>query len=162
MKIFYGTDDHKIDVTVKLITNNGIINSPWRDDNRAYLFTDPVPGILKKIYIHDKSYEDKYTIKIENGVITTVDYNDIVNKWNNIKSNLKLLHGSFDNEVPEQLMVVRYLTGNEKVLEIGSNIGRNSMIIASITNNLVTLECNYNVFKKLEENKKANGLSFFI
>ena len=39
-------------------------------------------------------------------------------------------------------MVIRYLTGKEKVLEIGGNIGRNSMVIASIidNNNFVSME----------------------
>ena len=87
---------------------------------------------------------------------------EIVNKWNTIKSNLKLKHGSFHEEVPEQLMVVRYLTGNEKVLEIGGHFGRNSLIIASITNTLVTLECNKNVFKQLQENIDLNNVNFFI
>jgi bifunctional polynucleotide phosphatase/kinase len=50
-------------------------------------------------------------------------------------------------------MVVKYLTGNEKVLEIGGNIGRNSLIIAYILgnrNNFVTLECDENIAKQLE------------
>ena len=38
-------------------------------------------------------------------------------------------------------MAVRYLTGNEKVLEFGGNIGRNSLVIAHIlNNNSVSLE----------------------
>ena len=41
-------------------------------------------------------------------------------------------------------MVVRYLKGNERVLEIGGNIGRNSLVISSIlgknSENLVVLE----------------------
>ena len=56
------------------------------------------------------------------------------NKLYNIHSKLKLNYGSFYEELPEQKMAVRYLTGNEKVLEIGGNIGRNSLIIASILN----------------------------
>jgi hypothetical protein len=31
-------------------------------------------------------------------------------------------------------MTVKYLTGNEKVLELGANIGRNSLIISYILN----------------------------
>ena len=62
-------------------------------------------------------------------------------------------------------MVVKYLTGNEKVLEIGGNIGRNSLIIASILNdsrNLVTLECDPNIANQLNENKNLNNLNFSI
>ena len=62
-------------------------------------------------------------------------------------------------------MAVRYLTGNEKVLEIGGNIGRNSLIIASIlenSNNLVTLECDVNIAEQLNANKELNNLQFHI
>ena len=62
-------------------------------------------------------------------------------------------------------MVINYLTGNEKVLEIGGNIGRNSLIIASILNdskNLVTLECDKNIVKQLNENRIINRLNFRI
>lgn len=61
-------------------------------------------------------------------------------------------------------MVVRYLTGNEKVLEIGGNIGRNSLVIASILkeNSLVTLETVDTFASQLTENKELNHLSFYI
>jgi len=61
-------------------------------------------------------------------------------------------------------MAVKYLTGNEKVLELGSNIGRNSLIIGSIVknNNFVSLEPDYNIFKILEDNRNINNLSFHI
>ena len=54
--------------------------------------------------------------------------NDINDKIQSIHSRLKITHGTLDEEFPEQKMAVRYLTGNEKVLEIGGNIGRNSLI----------------------------------
>lgn len=62
-------------------------------------------------------------------------------------------------------MVVRYLTGDEKVLEIGGNIGRNSLIIASIlknNDNFVTLECDVNIAKQLTENRNLNNFKFHI
>jgi len=67
---------------------------------------------------------------------------NIDKKIQNIHSTLKLNHGNFKSELPEQKMSVRYLTGNEKVLEIGGHIGRNSLVIAYIlqnNNQLVTL-----------------------
>jgi FkbM family methyltransferase len=66
-------------------------------------------------------------------------------------------------ELPEQKMVVRYLSGSEKVLEIGSNIGRNSLIIASIidNNNFLTLESDTTVFNQLNENKNINNFTFY-
>jgi FkbM family methyltransferase len=62
-------------------------------------------------------------------------------------------------------MSVRYLTGNEKILEIGGNIGRNSLIISSIlkdSSNLVVLESNKEIADQLEENKLLNGFNFNI
>jgi FkbM family methyltransferase len=57
-----------------------------------------------------------------------------------------------------------YLTGNEKILEIGGNIGRNSLVIASIlnTNNFVSLECDVTISQQLTENRDLNKFSFHI
>jgi len=82
-----------------------------------------------------------------------------------IISKLTLLHGSFDEERPEQLMATHFLRGKEKVLEIGGNIGRNSLVIASLLNNsenLLTLECDPISFEKLIENKNVNNLNFLV
>ena len=68
-------------------------------------------------------------------------------------------------ELSEQKMSVRYLRGQEKVLEIGGNIGRNSLVIASIlenSNNLVTLESDVNISKQLSENRDLNNMKFHI
>jgi FkbM family methyltransferase len=62
-------------------------------------------------------------------------------------------------------MAARYLEGHEKVLEIGANIGRNSLIIASLledSKNLVSLECDVNIAKQLAENRDLNNLGFHI
>ena len=61
-------------------------------------------------------------------------------------------------------MLATFLKGNEKVLEIGSNIGRGSLIIASILNdqhNFLTLECDPESFEKLNHNKLINNFSFY-
>jgi FkbM family methyltransferase len=82
-----------------------------------------------------------------------------------LQSKIQLLGGDFDDELPEQKMAVRYLTGNEKVLEIGSNIGRNSLIISHLLTdsaNLVTLETSPHSAAVLRENKKINNLHFHI
>ena len=91
----------------------------------------------------------------------------LIEKLENIQQNLKLDFGSFKDEYPEQLMAVRYLSGNEKVLELGGNIGRNSMIIAYIlnkngNNNFVSLECDEGIAQQLEHNKEINNLDFHI
>lgn len=82
-----------------------------------------------------------------------------------IHSKLHLIHGSFSEEYPEQLMTAMYLKKNAKVLEFGANVGRNSCVIASIlsdSKNLVALECCEESAKLLKENRDANNLNFNI
>jgi len=83
-----------------------------------------------------------------------------------IHSKLQIKYGNFNEELPEQMMVFKYLKGNEKVLEIGGNIGRNSLIIASIlknnNNNFVSLESDINIANQLTENRDLNNFNFHI
>jgi FkbM family methyltransferase len=90
---------------------------------------------------------------------------EIAMRTYDVQSTLSLNYGSFFEELPEQRMSVRYLTGKERVLEIGGNIGRNSLIIARLLNNqknLVTLESNLEIAAQLKENRDANQLQFHI
>jgi len=178
MKIYYGANNHLIDVThicIAKLTNNNIIQIPSGDDNRMSYFTDPLWGIRKKIFINIDNMVTEYDpyIKIKiNRLNNTIDSavdptydEDINNRLIHIHSNLKINYGDLNEELPEQKMVIRYLTGNEKVLEIGGNIGRNSLIIASIlgnNNNLVTLESNINTADLLRENRDLNNFNFHI
>jgi FkbM family methyltransferase len=176
MKIYYGNTETSINVTeiclLKLTNNNNNNNIiiPSGELIRANFFTDPLPGIVKKIIISNNDIlteYDQYTeiiISITNNTITTINENDINNKLYNIQSKLTINYGNFSEELPEQKMAVRYLTGNEKVLEIGGNIGRNSLIIASILqdNNFVTLESDVNIAKQLTENRDLNNFKFHI
>ena len=176
MKIQYGVFNRYIDVTdicLSKLTKDNIITIPSGDCNRANYFTDPLPGIVKKIFIlnNDVSTEyDQHTqikIKIEINVNTITSKNElnVDQKIKNIHSQLNIKHGTLWDEVPEQKMVIRYLTGNEKVLEIGGNIGRNSLVIASILKdqtNLVTLECDINIANQLRENRDLNNFNFHI
>jgi len=91
----------------------------------------------------------------------------LLNKLKQIHDKLNIKYGTFNDELPEQLIALKYLTGNEKVLEIGGNIGRNSLLIGYIlnqnnNNNLVTLESDGNVAKKLIENRDLNKLDFKV
>jgi len=91
---------------------------------------------------------------------------DEVNKQLSIiHSKIKINNGNMNEELSEQKMAVRYLTGNEKVLEIGGNIGRNSLVIASVlnnSNNLVVLESDVISAAKLLENRDINNFYFLI
>ena len=48
--------------------------------------------------------------------------------YKNYKKNIRLINGSLTEEYPEQLMSFRFLYLGSKVLEIGGNIGINSII----------------------------------
>ena len=176
MKIYYGIQKYTIDVTdicINKLTQQNIITIPCSDMNRAKLFTDPLVGIHKQIFIeHDGNiieYNDLTAIKINtltNIINTDETTQEIINsKIQYVQSKLKLKYGSFNDELPEQKMAIRYLTGNEKVLEIGGNIGRNSLVIGYTLNdscNFVTLECDVNIAKQLTENRDLNNLNFHI
>ena len=169
MYIKYGLSYMNIDVTnicLSKLNVNNIITIPSGDGLRANIFSDPLYRTLKKIFVYiDKNiyeYEDFYMIKIN-----LLDYT-ITTTGNDIKlihSKLKINYGSFNDELPEQKMVARYLTGCEKVLEIGGNIGRNSLVIAYIlenSNNLVVLESDINNARQLIENKILNNFNFHV
>lgn len=173
MKILYGIVGSSIDVThicKEKLTVNNIITIPNGDINRSTYFSDPLPRIVKSIFIEHNGktlqYDPHTQIKINiiDNIITTNSNKDINMKIETIHSKLKLKYGSLKDELPEQKMVVRYLTGNEKVLEIGGNIGRNSLVIASILkhNKFVTLESSLSISKQLQENRDINNLDFYI
>jgi len=191
LKIQYGVINRNVvDITELALSNcvkNGIMYIPSGDIRRSELFnTDPLQYVLKNIYftftsgtsgtssvsIFDHTKEILYDLS--EGVFYMDTIPDFVNaiyplvvhkrELVAIQQNLKLYFGTFIDEYPEQLMTVTYLTGNEKVLEIGSNIGRNSLIIASIlskgtngTKNFVTLESDPDYFSELTQNVNVNG-----
>ena len=175
MNIQYGINGHLLDVTAicekKLLNRNNCIIIPSGDVKRAVLFSDPFVGVKKKIFITTKNgvneYDDSVTVKIEKSTchICVIDENDIYEKISNLHATLNINHGTLNEELPEQRMAVRYLKGNERVLEIGGNIGRNSLIIASLlenSRNLVTLESDIRVAEQLKENRNLNGLHFHV
>jgi FkbM family methyltransferase len=177
MEIKYGIPDRSIDITEicysKLCKNN-IIYIPENDYTRAKIFGDPLYDIKKSIFIENdlgeiNEYDTSkniYINTITNDII--IDYNiNETKKLTEIHNKLQLHFGSFNDEYPEQLMAVKYITGDEKVLEIGANIGRNSLVIASIlnaknNNNLVTLETSKQSVEQLTYNKNVNNLIFHI
>ena len=186
MTIKYGSIDNNIDITQialdKLLTNQ-IIRIPPDDHVRTKYFTDPVLDIVKSIFIYEgktnrlNEYDSTKTIFIDiiTGYIYVEEvpifiqelYIDANSRIQGIHDNLKLDFGSFEEEFPEQMMVARYLTGNEKVLEIGGNIGRNSLVIGYIlklkcNNNFVSLESDLDSANQLIHNKNINNMSFHV
>ena len=125
----------------------------------------------KKIKEHNEKINEKinqHNEKVKKYMEYKNKYSpELFDKLSNLQSRLKLDFGTFTDEYPEQMMAVRYLKGNEKVLEIGGNIGRNSLIISSIlnmndNNNFVTLESDDEFSKQLIHNKEINNLNFYI
>ncbi len=173
MFIYYGVLGNAIDVTSicfnKLLCSDTIIISNG-DNFRSEYFTDPLPYVHKYIMIdHDniiKKYDEFTTIfiNINTFKINSITESNVLEKLNNIHSNLSIQYGKMTDEFPEQTMSVCYLNGSEKVLEIGGNIGRNSLVIASIVNNqhFVCLESDVDIAKQLIENRNDNAFNFHI
>jgi len=189
-KIKYGVLNNNIDVTNIVLdkcVKNNIIHIPKTDIDRAKIFTDPLVGVLKKIFIenvllnktveyqeenifidiiNDKTYTNDVPVNILN-IFVKENIFSVRDILLDIQKKLKLDYGSFNDEFPEQLMATKYLTGNEKILEIGGNIGRNSLIIGYIlnknnNNNFVSLESDTNISEQLIHNRNINNLSFHV
>lgn len=186
--IKYGNENTNIDISDFLYNNlikNDIIRIPRYDYQRWEAFLKPDIGIQKLIEVTDENgdkiqYNDTTEIYIDTKEkkIYTVDcnmpkhvmntYPEIVgNKLNLLHSIIHLKHEWFGDEIPEQILSIKFLTGDEKVLELGSNIGRNTFVISYILNknnnsNLVSLETNKDTFQKLVENKEGTGLNCFL
>ena len=82
-----------------------------------------------------------------------------------IHEQITLLHGDIRWEYPEQLMSAIFLPSEAKVLELGSDLGRNTCVIAKILNdsrNLVTLEPRLECIRYLTENRNYNRFQFHI
>lgn len=195
IKILYGVAPHHLlDITLTVVRNlvrNNIILLPKGDDDRAYVFSDPLPQVVKMIIYRDdngvetvigpdvQAYIDLTTKKLYTTDVpqyikdiypyeTDPEHNQqIENKLREIHSTLTMVHGNMSQEFPEQGMAMRFLTGDEKILEIGANVGRNSLLINSIlakkgNDNFVTLESDANIAVQLQENRDKNNMNFKI
>ena len=182
LQVNYGIPSQLVDITDKvtrLADQNGIVNIPASDNSRADIFGDPLYGILKSLYITNVDtntiieYDNtkQIIINILTGEVIEIDTrpesDKAIDRLAGLHTKLQIRYGSFTEEYPEQLMAARFLTGTEKVLEIGGNIGRNSLVIASIlqavgNTDMVTLECDPDIAAQLTENRDLNGLKFHI
>jgi FkbM family methyltransferase len=76
IKIYYGTDSNRIDITETALIKNknkNIIHIPAGDESRAGFYGDPVFGKLKNIYI--ESNNDYYIIDNNENVYLNIDDN---------------------------------------------------------------------------------------
>ena len=173
MNIFYGNNEIRktvTDICLKELLYNDTIVIPHGEDIRSKYFSDPIVGTIKKVYviINENFYEFDHTyiikINIKDKKIYTRRVTNIDNDLSNIQQQLKIKYGSFNEELPEQKMAFRYLLGTEKILELGSNIGRNTLLMASIvgSDNILTIESDPNIANQLKENRDLNGFTFNI
>lgn len=166
--IKYGIPGHYIDVTelvVKLCDrNNEYIEIPKTEDGRSLLFGDPIWGKLKHIVIKDIEVPAEYECYIP----ISDRYPYIGNpheKLKNLHSTLKFNGGTMTDEYPEQVMAISFIDPDDQVLEIGSNIGRNSLVISSIlsdSSNLTTIESDPANIPTLTKNRDDNNFNFKI
>lgn len=117
--------------------------------------------------IENEAKIDNVVPQVEEITESYFESEDPTLKLKYIHSKLNLEYGSFQEEYNEQIMNCKFIKGTENVLEIGGNIGRNSLVIAYILNrnnnsNLVTLESNPQFAKQLEHNRNSNDLNFHI
>jgi FkbM family methyltransferase len=167
MEFFYGTSENKINVTkivLERCLTNGVIFIPSGEFERSYLFGDPVFGVVKSFFINETEYKHYSSLYIKGTSVYQVD--DLPNELLKMKTlkdihkKIKLEGGSMIEEYPEQLMATNYIQPDSKVLEIGANIGRNTLVIASILNDssdLISLECDPESYSVLLKNIKQNN-----
>ena len=189
--IKYGSLYKTIDITqitLEKCKTANYIYIPAGDVIRASIFGDPLPGILKSIFVIEKESEIIKEIHVINDrdvliidICNSIMYKELssvpielklylglvdnVDKLIKLHNKLQIRYGDFNSELPEQMMAINHITGNEKVLEIGGNIGRNSLIISSLlkdSRNLVTLESDAEIALQLTENRDINNLQFYI
>jgi hypothetical protein len=169
--IFYGINN----IFSKIQREERFIYFPSCDIKRSKIFGDPVPNVLKVILIIDDInsvvminnktaiFYDQETCKIYRHSMPPfylICHQYDVKKCaeeilQNLHESLTFSHGSLKEEYPEQLMAMMFLEGKEIVLEIGANIGRNSVVVGSILNNsshLVSMESDYRTIPLLDEN----------
>jgi FkbM family methyltransferase len=100
IKIYYGTDLNRIDITETVLIKNknkNIIHIPAGDQSRANFYGDPVFGQLKNIYI--ESNNDSYIIDHNDNIYLNIDDNMIGINYSPKKYNYELsILAIFKNE----------------------------------------------------------------
>lgn len=168
---------------------------PDGDYERSQIFGDPVHGIVKHIIVKtdlytEKKYESDKKVfidyqdlfqnpnvkmfeKARNGdsgeytqyVRNLIRSKNPSEKLGDIHRLIKLKHGDFNSEVPEQEMACKFISEDDIVLELGSNIGRNTIVISLLLKddkNFITMETDKTTCSILKENRDKLGMNFQI
>lgn len=186
INIEYGIETNYRDITtlaLKRCVEHNTLFIPNNDCTRAGIFGDHLYGTVKHIRItkngHSTIYPDSEQIKLDVSDVDlsnlqpskntrswyNYDLTDPIERLESIHRNIRFTGGNIREEYPEQLMAVMFLSKDAKVLELGSNIGRNTLTIATILsdqNNLVTLECSLESCRVLRYNMELNDYKFHI
>lgn len=182
MVIYYGVKDRYLNIT-RIVTHvlgceDGIAIIPYGDHTRCRIFGDPAYGVVKHIKVVDGSTETHYeahqalrfTLDTSKTIINLAVFEpeQILSELHqriklDCKKDLYFGKASMKDEYPEQIMSSMYIDASDTVLELGSNIGRNTLVIANLLSDdqrLVTLETDPHSFGLLEKNRLVNGLNF--
>lgn len=195
ISFLYGAAKTYIDVTALALRNcvYGDLVYIRAGDTGDEIFPDPLPGIAKEILVvrgdvgslTAEMYGPNEAIyislteseKSEAGLSRTNNgdpgkrvvlppaglSND--EKLRIIHAQLQFTGGDLRHEWVEQFNTLDYIGPEAKVLELGSAVGRNTLLISSILNdetNLVTLECNPATVEILRKNRSSNNFRFHI
>lgn len=171
MQVFYGIHNNYRDVTIlarKFVYGDYLI-LPEEASLKSRVFTDHIVGTIKHVKV---AFQDGHMITIRGDHACRINLKTQRDELPNadhylqhVHSSLIFRYGSLSDEYPEQLMAVKYVLPQATVLEIGGNIGRNSLVIASLLSDdrrLVTLESAEMISAHLDENKTLNNFHFHI
>jgi len=122
----------------------------------------------EKEYINNKINlkllkSNKDELNIEDFKKDNLNIPELRNKLTTLQNKLKLKYGNWNDEYEEQILSLNYIKSDSCVLELGGNIGRNSMIISLLLDDptrLVVIEPSTKIYEQLMENKNNNNLNF--
>lgn len=165
----YGVDGKYVDVTDlvnKHFSSEDEYFIPSSDNRRSIIFGDHIFGVPKNIRVTDDSgsfvFDNEEPILIKkDGVIPF----PVKKRIDEIHSSLNFQGGSLKEEYPEQILSAVFVKPDDVVLELGANIGRNTLLISSLlseSSNLVAVETIPETAKILEINRDKNNLNFHI
>jgi FkbM family methyltransferase len=186
LQILYGVDKIYVDMTSRALLYNYFFNKnhpnqiilPSSDYERSNIFPDHLEGIVKHICVvlNNKKtiYKNSEKVEIDISEIkekitqrtkTIISEMEPELKLQFIHKNLNFMHGTINDEIPEQIMACSFIESDQTVLELGSNIGRNTLVISCFlkdSNQLVTLETDPKTAEKLKNNRDVNHFQFNI
>jgi FkbM family methyltransferase len=180
--IFYGIENKYIDVSRKTFLYNYLFHDkelkkiyiPKTDKLRSLIFGDPIYGVLKNVYINGIIYDESIDIYLD---IKIKNKEELIRSFTS-EEKLEMIHnntiftyingdmaGDMKDEYQEQIMSTKFIREDSIVLELGSNIGRNTLTISRLlrdSKNLVSLETRGDLCSILEINRNNNKLNFHI